>query len=433
MPGRYAFPEMNKPIGQQLQQARQERSLSLERVANDTLIRQHYLQAMEAGNFSAMPSNAQARGFLRAYATYLNLDPEPLLASLESQTGSSAPAATIRQTPPKPEPPSSRDGGGQADEIFKQLGQSLKQQRELLGLSLDDVERHTHLRKRYLSALETGTLEYLPSPVQGRGMLNNYASFLGMDAEPLLLRFADGLQAQLAEKQAVRPLERPTRPRPRPALPAPLRRLISSDFLIGGILIVLLLAFMGWGAVRILSARAGLPPSPTAPSIADVLLATPSPSATATLVPATSTRPAAAVIVPTEEIESSGTPAVALPDVEEGGVQIYITVLQRAWMRVSVDGRIEYEGRVIPGSAYNYAGEERIEVLTGNGAALQIFYNQQDLGVLGFLGEVIDRVFTLDGIQTPTATITPTTTQTPRSSPTSRQTATPQGTQPAIP
>jgi cytoskeleton protein RodZ len=423
---------MNNPIGQQLQQARQERSLSLERVAHDTLIRQHYLQAMEAGDFGMMPSNAQARGFLRTYAAYLNLDPEPLLASLEGSAQNES-SQLARPVATQETPPSRTNHGGKAEEIFKEVGQSLKNQRQLLGLSLDDVERHTHLRQRYLAALESGNLDHLPSPVQGRGMLNNYASFLGMDPEPLLLRFADGLQTQLAEKQASRPVDRPTRPVPQFTFPAPLRHFFSSDFLRGSILILLLLAFVGWGAIRIMSARGDTAPSPTAPSIAEVLLSSPSPSPSATLIPVTPTRPVAAFIPPTEAVDGSGTPPPGIPEAGQGGVQIYITVLQRAWMRVAVDGKTEFEGRVLPGSAYNYAGEERIEVLTGNGAALQIFYNQQDLGVLGFLGEVIDRVFTLDGVQTPTATITPTTTQTPRLSPTSRLTATPQGTQPAIP
>ncbi len=422
---------MNDTIGQQLQQARQERSLSLERVANDTLIRQHYLRAMEAGDFTAMPSNAQARGFLRTYAAYLNLDPEPLLASMEGH-GDVGPSRTPAVVAPE-EMAARPTRNGQASEIFKQLGQELKNQRELLGLSLDDVERHTHLRQRYLTALETGHLEKLPSPVQGRGMLNNYASFLGMDPEPLLLRFADGLQAQLAEKQATRPVERPTRPNRPLTLPGPLRRFFSNDMLKGSVLVILLVAFMGWGAIRILSTSSNAPPSPTAPSIAEVLLSSPSPSPSATLAPATPTRPAAAFIPPTEALETSGTPGGATSEAGQGGVQIYITVLQRAWMRVTVDGKVEFEGRAMPGSAYNYAGEDRVEVLTGNGSALQVFYNQQDLGVLGFLGEVVDRVFTLDGVQTPTPTITPTTTQTPRPSPTSRLTATPPGTQPAIP
>ncbi len=90
-----------------------------------------------------------------------------------------------------------------AEAIFTEVGKLLLRQRELLGLSLEDIERHTHLRQHYLQALEAGDLEGLPSPVQARGMLNNYAAFLGMDPETLLLRFADGLQARLQAKRAV--------------------------------------------------------------------------------------------------------------------------------------------------------------------------------------------------------------------------------------
>ena len=94
-------------------------------------------------------------------------------------------------------------------------------------------------------------------------------------------------------------------------------------------------------------------------------------------------------------------------------------------MRVSVDGEIEFEGRVIPGSAYQFSGQERIELLTGNGAALQIFFNQNDLGILGDYGEVIFRVFTLEGMMLPTPTITPTATATLPTTPTPEATLPP--------
>jgi hypothetical protein len=79
-------------------------------------------------------------------------------------------------------------------------------------------------------------------------------------------------------------------------------------------------------------------------------------------------------------------------------------------MRVTVDGQVAFEGRVLPGSAYPFSGEDRIEVVTGNGSGLQVYYNQQDLGPLGFAGEVVDRIFTSEGVQTPTATVTSTST-----------------------
>jgi len=88
---------------------------------------------------------------------------------------------------------------------------------------------------------------------------------------------------------------------------------------------------------------------------------------------------------------------------------------------------------VLAGSAYNFEGKERVELLTSNGAALQVFYNQQDQGILGLFGEAIYQVYTLEGVQTPTPTITPTGTTTPRPSPTPRQTVTPEAGAPALP
>ncbi len=66
---------------------------------------------------------------------------------------------------------------------------------------MDEIEQHTHVRKHYLQALELGDFDHLPSSVQTRGMLNNYARFLDMDVDAILLQFAEGLQAQRLERQ----------------------------------------------------------------------------------------------------------------------------------------------------------------------------------------------------------------------------------------
>jgi len=274
------------------------------------------------------------------------------------------------------------------------------------------VERHTHLRRRYLEALESGEWTALPSPVQGRGMLKNYAAFLGMDPDPVLLRFAEGLQARLEAHQSTQAVSRPRAARRKLRLPLPIRRLFSTELLIGTFIIVFLAGFMVWGAIRIFALRAEQEPPPTAPPIAEVLLApasaTPSPSPPAS----TPTIPAAA---PVSEQTSENPTEQAPPGAPSGDiVQVYLTIRQRTWLRVQVDGKIEFEGRVLPGTAYQYAGEDSVEVLTGNGAAVQIFYNQQDLGPMGLYGQVVHLVFTLSGVQTPTPTITLTPTATPR-------------------
>jgi cytoskeleton protein RodZ len=451
---------MYTDIGKKLQQARQAQALTIEQASRATRIRAYYLQAIERGDLDALPSLAQARGFLRLYANFLGVDAEeilkavsgeqvdvngsplqeepeqPLVAPRREETntrpkfGTAAPHQEVAQESSQAEMPPA------AQAIFTEVGQKLCRQRELLGLSLDDVARHTHLRRHYLQALEEGNLSGLPSPVQGRGMLKNYAVFLGMDAEALLLRFADGLQARLAVKQKPRqPAAKDAKPAARP-LPAPVRRLFSTDVLAGVGLVTFLAIFAIWGAIRIFNLRSPGVPSPTAPSIAAVLLAAPTDTFAPTFEPGTPTPQSGATLpvnlAPTQALSST----VQIPSGGNQPVQVYITVNQRAWMRVTVDGKSQFEGRVIPGSAYSFAGKNAIEVLTGNGAALQIFFNQQDLGAMGNFGQVIDQIYSSQGVLAPTPSDTPTPSPTPRFTATPRPSITqPAGTAtiPALP
>jgi hypothetical protein len=105
-------------------------------------------------------------------------------------------------------------------------------------------------------------------------------------------------------------------------------------------------------------------------------------------------------------------PEAGLPTDSGALVQVYVTVLHRAWMRVTVDGEVEFDGRVVPGSAYGFDCEVQIDLLTSNGGSIQVFYNQTDLGVMGEYGEVVFQVFTAQGLAEPTPTITPTPTVT---------------------
>jgi cytoskeleton protein RodZ len=428
------LPRMSSTVGQQLRQAREERSLTIEEAAQTTRIRVHYLTAMEAGEFDKLPSAVQVRGFLRAYADFLSLDGDALLAALDGEQNSAASLPSTRASKQAEKKPASNPE--QTAQIFTGIGRSLQRQRELLGLSLDDVERHTHLRQHYLKALEAGKLDELPSPVQGRGMLNNYASFLGLDPEPLLLHFAEGLQIRLAARQAAQPEAHPAQPKRKSRLPAPLRRFFSGDTLIGGALAVFLVVFLIWGAIRIFAITSNQESTPTAPSIADVLLASPTATGTFTPEPPTPTIPLPQQLFPTQALATDAETGNLLPVTPQTGLQLYITIQQRAWMRVTVDGKVEFDGRVIPGSAYPFVGESQVEVLTGNGAALEIFFNGVDLGTMGAFGQVVNRIYAQEGILMPTPSITPTPSATLPETPAPPPTATPssgEGTSPALP
>ena len=72
-------------VGQRLTQARSEQQLSLEEVSDQLKLRITQLQALESGDWSSLPHDALATGFLRQYAKLLSVDVEDTLARLKSE------------------------------------------------------------------------------------------------------------------------------------------------------------------------------------------------------------------------------------------------------------------------------------------------------------------------------------------------------------
>ena len=65
------------------------------------------------------------------------------------------------------------------------IGRILEQKRKEKGLSLDEVEQATKIRKRYLDGLEREDYAVLPAGVYAQGFLKTYANYLGLDGEAL--------------------------------------------------------------------------------------------------------------------------------------------------------------------------------------------------------------------------------------------------------
>ena len=418
---------MQPTIGRKLKEAREAQDISLEELSLATHIKLGYLRAMEAGQFDQLPSPVQQKGFLRAYALHVGLEPDPLLDSLTGQSGEktgvgsrvegaeAAGGAEKRGDIPAADPSNletspEEDAG---EEIMYELGSRLRSQRESLGLALRRIEDQIHIPIRYLQALERGHLEDLPSTVQGRGMLKNYAEFLGLEPEQLLLRYADVLQERL---KATRPPEKRT-PRRGISFGKRLQRFFLRPTLTVLLVVILVGAALIWSGIQVFGNDGQeLDTTPTIPGVAQVLL----PSSTFTITPTPALTGTASGISSAVEDEaltvtpeaSQDTPQPTLPPPGDIGVQLQLIITQRTFMRILVDGEEVFNGRMLPGSVHVYNGEERIELTTGNAGGVEVIYNQRDLGLLGLYGEVVSRIFTDEGIATATPTITPTPTET---------------------
>jgi hypothetical protein len=321
--------------------------------------------------------------------------------------------------PPAPAVPSQVEFQHQLHEnstqILREIGEELRQRRELLSLHFDEVERNTHVKSYYLEALERGALDDLPSTVQTRGMLANYATFLDLDVDALLLRFADALQARHRERNPQKPARKPGQPIL--ANIPPVRTFIAGDMIFGVGMAILLVGFAIWGVNRVIAIQSQQEVRPTAPSISDVLLSSPDPAlftATATFLPAVEAFPGEATVT------------VEIPTLNANAdVQLNLVAVERTYLRVIADGEVAFDGRVLPGNAYPFEAETQIEVLVGNGAAIRIVYNGRDLGLMGTFGQVVNNIYLDSEIVTPTGlpTLTPSVTLTPTS--TASPTATP--------
>jgi cytoskeleton protein RodZ len=436
---------MTTTIGELLRLKRIERGLSLEKISEDIFIKIHYLQALENDQHELLPSDVQGKGFLRLYANYLDLPVEPLIDSWQSMVIpdlQSQPTHLEKNIDLETQPDHSNtyvdelifhheiedrspnnSGIGtnlpESQRIFLEIGRELKNQREKLSISLVDVEKYIRLKPVQIDALENGRIDKLTSSVQAKGMLKIYASFLQIDPEKVLLHFADGLQAQLLEKKlSDNPSKMQQTGDPEKKISA-WRRLITLDLVVGSSIILSLLIFSIWGLTQITSSgNQGM--DILAPDIVEILQITPSSNPDKI----ENGTPTVATTQPTElfmtESETSNLNVAKIDDLtstipasDNALIQLYIVALQRAYLKVSADGEVEFEGRIISGNVYQFSGNKLIEMITGNAAALDVYFNQNDIGTLGDVGQVVRLQFTTAGIITPTPIFTLTATPTP--------------------
>ena len=237
--------------GSILKLSRESKKLNIAQVVKGTRIRAIYIHALEADNYQMLPSSVQLKGFLRIYAEFLELNshdvmsllpseyqPEekeithnteleinqsdsidtknlppsdkPTLDDLQLEANASPPetieeyyepvnAGKVDASEALEEALENQDQDNRAAEIFSSIGSQLQNRRELLGISIKEVEANTHVLRRYLESIENGRFDNLETTVQTKGMLSNYAQFLDMDVDEILLQYAEGLQLQREE------------------------------------------------------------------------------------------------------------------------------------------------------------------------------------------------------------------------------------------
>ena len=266
------------------------------------------------------------------------------------------------------------------------LGVWLRRSRETRKLDLDDAARTLRIRRRYLQALEMGDYEALPGPIQARGFLRNYVRFLGLPVDDALARYdAETGQPTASGRGLARATENavPTRTGTRTWAPPPPsaedERAAVRANASGGVMRVLV-GVIAFFVLVALGSFVWLRFGPDAGS------GTSQPTAVT---------PNAPAVQPTLDTPVPATPS--FPVSADGTVRVRLVPLSHAWVSLSADSAVVFQGIAAPDQVVEATAEEIVIVSTGNGGAFQLYVNGTDWGQLGGQGEIIRRAWTPTG------------------------------------
>jgi len=106
--------------------------------------------------------------------------------------------------PPPPDGSGDPGPGASPEERLAAFGRWLARERELRGLSLDEVARATKLTPGVVEALESGEEPRMPPRAYVVGYLRSYAAAVGLGADEVVLRYEEAAAGAAAAEPAAR-------------------------------------------------------------------------------------------------------------------------------------------------------------------------------------------------------------------------------------
>jgi cytoskeleton protein RodZ len=262
--------------------------------------------------------------------------------------------------------------GASARSMSKSVfGERLKRERELRGVSRNEVCTATRISIRFLEALENEQWGTLPGGIFNRGFVRAVARFLGLDEDDLLAEYDLAMVEQDSSREA--PLA--------PSLPqAPARPRAGRLVWIGAACLIVLLGggWLVWRSQYTNYSSVGQATSETNTARASVPEAG-RPQETA---PGTSAENAAGTASAAPLAASTSAPS---PDSQ--GLKLKIEAGKETSVSVSADGSKVFEGSMIAGQSRTFTAQEAIDISAKDGGALLLELNGQTLALLGPPGQ----------------------------------------------
>ncbi len=230
---------------------------------------------------------------------------------------------------------------------MSEFGSVFKKVREKKNIDLEEIAAELNIRKQYLKAIEAGEFEKLPAEVYTLGFIRNYARYLELDADALVMKY------KLQQKKNHSP---------------------SPEEANNHKFYWLLLIFSMLLAVSAFAYRVYL------------------------WAPREETRlPEPEISMPVENQSwnrSTDIDTFVKQPVQK--LELKVVAIEKTWIYVRFDGIREQELLLQPGDTVRWTAEDSIKLRLGNAGGIRLYHEGVRLPPLGRSGEVSDKLITLE-------------------------------------
>ena len=265
------------------------------------------------------------------------------------------------------------------------FGDRLRREREMRGITLEEITESTKISRRHLEALEGEHFDQLPGGVFNKGFVRAYARFLGLDEDQAVADYAAASNEQ-PEPEDKFPLE--IHEQPNREL-NPRRSHLPLVFAIAA-LVGVLVGYAFWLKSRPHtneSATGSTQQTPTAATTTAPPVNVPTPAAPPASEPTAGSTPSQPAQVAPEK-----------PSKPEKVFVVQVKAKEDSWVSIVADGKSVMERVLSADKKKKIMAGKTLVLRTGNAGGIEVTFNGVSLGSLGNENEPRTLTFNATGL-----------------------------------
>jgi cytoskeleton protein RodZ len=272
------------------------------------------------------------------------------------------------------------------------FGENLRREREMRGVSLEEICDATKISVRMLQAMEADQFGKLPGGIFTRSFVRAYVRYLGLDEEAMMA------ELELAAPASAQPADLARINQQRPAKE-------EKHSLAGLLAVLVVLVVLAGGYAYYHFARQ---PHPTGPGQARAVPAPATPPATSTTQPSEAApmpggAPTSAPGPNTASVPPQAVPAPPASSPETAnGLVLQVAATEETWVAVECDGKPSTQRTMQPNEIQTFHARSSFDLITGNAEGVILTLNGRTLDPLGHRGETKKVHLTIKDVQSAT-------------------------------